>query len=139
MGSIIVSMYIKKGILSILILKDGRIEIKEVEKIKDDTILGSMYLSLIYGFCKALRMTRNYLENNADCSRVVFEVNNSTFVKWINNGYSKEDYQNDFSVLLNTLEEIPMQYNIIVQSNPKAMVYADERYLSNKLKIGGLF
>ena len=139
MDSIIVSMYIKKSILSIVILRDGKLEIKSVERIKDENITSSMYRSLIYGFSKALRLTRNYLENNNDCSTVIFEINNSTIVKWLHNGYSKEDYQPYFIELLETLEAIPMRYEVIVQSNPKAMIYADEKYITSKLKVGGIF
>ena len=138
LSEIVVSTYIKRGILSILVIKNGQLQEKYVERIKDESILESVYSSLIFGFTKALRVTRNYLERN-DCSRVTFEVSNSVFSKWLMNRYSKEAYQEDFAELLEIMEAIPMQYSVVVNSKPQASLYAEEKYLTDKIKLGGLF
>ena len=138
LGDIIVSIFVKKGILSILIIEGGKLKERHVERIKDENILSSMYSSLIFGFTKALRITRNYLEKN-NCSKVVFEVSNSVFSKWLMNRYSKEAYQKEFMELLEIIEAIPMQYSVVVNPKPQASLYAEERYLTDKLKLEGLF
>ena len=77
------------------------------------------------------------MENNKAITSVVFELNNSTVVSWIKNCYSKENYQESFVEVMRLLQEIPMQYAFVVNTKPKALRFADNKYLTQKLKISG--
>lgn len=110
---------------------------KTVELLRNKDITGPNYLSLLYGIKKSLLKVRNFLENNKAITSVVFELNNSTVVSWIKNCYSKENYQESFVDVMRLLQEIPMQYAFVVNTKPKALRFADNKYLTQKLKISG--
>lgn len=110
---------------------------KTVELLRNKDITGPNYLSLLYGIKKSLLKVRNFLENNKAITSVVFELNNSTVVSWIKNCYSKENYQESFVEVMRLLQEIPMQYAFVVNTKPKALRFADNKYLTQKLKISG--
>lgn len=110
---------------------------KTVELLRNKDITGPNYLSLLYGIKKSLLKVRNFLENNKAITSVVFELNNSTVVSWIKNCYSKENYQESFVEVMRLLQEIPMQYAFVVNIKPKALRFADNKYLTQKLKISG--
>ena len=137
MNQLNVSICIKNNILAILLTKDGMLIDKYVELIKDKTIVDSIYLSLLYGIKKSLLKVRNFLENNQEITSVVFELNNSTVVSWLKNCYSKEAYQDSFVEVMQLLQEIPMQYAFVANSKPKAVRFADTKFITQKLKLSG--
>ena len=137
MNQLNVSICIRNNILAIILTKDGMLVDKSVELLKDKTIVDSNYLSLLYGIKKALLKVRNFIENNQDIVSVVFELNNSTVVSWIKNCYSKENYQDSFVEVMRLLQEIPMQYAFVTNTKPKALRFADKKYITQKLKISG--
>ena len=94
--SLCVSCMTKKGVSSVVVMCDGKLEMKSVTRIKDNEVLTSSYLCLIDTFITALRLVRKYVDENNDVERVVFEVNNSTFIKWVYNSFSKDQYQGLF-------------------------------------------
>lgn len=137
MNQLNVSICIRNNILAILLTKDGMLVDKTVELLRNKDITGPNYLSLLYGIKKSLLKVRNFLENNKAITSVVFELNNSTVVSWIKNCYSKENYQESFVEVMRLLQEIPMQYAFVVNTKPKALRFADNKYLTQKLKISG--
>lgn len=137
MGSIIVSIAVKKSIVAIMIIEDGQVKLRITERIKDSHALESNHASMIYAFMLALRYVRQYIQDNKTSSDIYFEVSNSTFVKWVENRYSKETYQEDFIKAMQLLQELPIRYSFVYASKPKAMEYADAKYCKKEV-ISGL-
>ena len=137
MKSITVSIFIKKNIYAVLIMKDGKLYTKEVKRILDDNINKSNYNQVLYTLEVAFRLIRNYIENNTDCDDFVIELNNSIVIKWLNKFYSKPDYEIYFKRVLNILQELPISYLFVYNTKPIAKMYANEKYLQ-KDKLSGI-
>lgn len=136
MSNIVVSMSLRKGISAIVIMEDGIIKVKYVERIKDEYALSSNYAGIIYTFKLALRHVRQYMQT-VDVKDVCFETSNSTFIKWIDAQYSKEAYQKDFDEALTLLHELPIRYAFTYAEKPKAFLFTDSSYLK-KESVSGL-
>ena len=136
MSNIVVSMSLRKGISAIVIMEDGIIKVKYVERIKDEHALSSNYAGIIYTFKLALRHIRQYMQT-VDVKDVCFETSNSTFIKWIDAQYSKEAYQKDFNEALTLLHELPIRYAFTYAEKPKAFLFTDSSYLK-KESVSGL-
>lgn len=136
MSNIVVSMSLRKGISAIVIMEDGDIKVKYVERIKDEHALSSNYAGIIYTFKLALRHVRQYMQT-VDVKDVCFETSNSTFIKWIDAQYSKEAYQKDFDDALTLLHELPIRYAFTYAEKPKAFLFTDSSYLK-KESVSGL-
>lgn len=136
MSNIVVSMSLRKGISAIVIMEDGIIKVKYVERIKDEHALSSNYAGIIYTFKLALRHVRQYMQT-VDVKDVCFETSNSTFIKWIDAQYSKEAYQKDFDEALTLLHELPIRYAFTYAEKPKAFLFTDSSYL-RKESVSGL-
>lgn len=136
MSNIVVSMSLRKGISAIVIMEDGVIKVKYVERIKDEHALSSNYAGIIYTFKLALRHVRQYMQT-VDVKDVCFETSNSTFIKWIDAQYSKEAYQKDFDETLTLLHELPIRYAFTYAKKPKAFLFTDSSYLK-KESVSGL-
>lgn len=136
MSNIVVSMSLRKGISAIVIMEDGIIKVKYVERIKDEHALSSNYAGIIYTFKLALRHIRQYMQT-VDVKDVCFETSNSTFIKWIDAQYSKEAYQKDFDEALTLLHELPIRYAFTYAEKPKAFLFTDSSYLK-KESVSGL-
>lgn len=136
MSNIVVSMSLRKGISAIVIMEDGIIKVKYVERIKDEHALSSNYAGIIYTFKLALRHVRQYMQT-VDVKDVCFETSNSTFIKWIDAQYSKESYQKDFDEALTLLHELPIRYAFTYAEKPKAFLFTDSSYLK-KESVSGL-
>lgn len=136
MSNIVVSMSLRKGISAIVIMEDGVIKVKYVERIKDEHALSSNYAGIIYTFKLALRHVRQYMKT-VDVKDVCFETSNSTFIKWIDAQYSKEAYQKDFDEALTLLHELPIRYAFTYAEKPKAFLFTDSSYLK-KESVSGL-
>lgn len=136
MSNIVVSMSLRKGISAIVIMEDGIIKVKYVERIKDEHALSSNYAGIIYTFKLALRHVRQYMQT-VDVKDVCFETSNSTFIKWIDAQYSKEAYQKDFDEALILLHELPIRYAFTYAEKPKAFLFTDSSYLK-KESVSGL-
>lgn len=134
--SLCVSCMTKKGVSSVVLMCNGKLVDKSVTVIKDERILASSYLCLIQTFIVALRLVRKYVNENADTENVVFEVNNSTFIKWIYNSYSKEQYQDLFIEAIELLNEIPVRYSFTYSNKPLATMYITDK--TDSVKISGL-
>lgn len=136
MSNIVVSMSLRKGISAIVIMEDGVIKVKYVERIKDEHALSSNYAGIIYTFKLSLRHVRQYMQT-VDVKDVCFETSNSTFIKWIDAQYSKEAYQKDFDEALTLLHELPIRYAFTYAEKPKAFLFTDSSYLK-KESVSGL-
>lgn len=136
MSNIVVSMSLRKGISAIVIMEDGIIKVKYVERIKDEHALSSNYAGIIYTFKLALRHVRQYMQT-VDVKDVCFETSNSTFIKWVDAQYSKEAYQKDFDEVLTLLHELPIRYAFTYAEKPKAFLFTDSSYLK-KESVSGL-
>lgn len=137
MASVCLSCISKKDLSSVIISDSGKLVLKRVEKIKDDEVAKSAYLSLIFSFTVGLNMLKMYVEENKDVDSVVFECNNSAFIKWINQGYSRDEYHAEFSKMLELLNDIPIRYSFSYNRKPKATMFADEKFIV-KEKLEGL-
>lgn len=135
--NIIVSVSVRKGVVAILIIENNTIKVKNVSKIKDESIAASNYLSIIYAFTLALRQLRNYIEVHSDNRNICFETSNSIFIKWIANQYSKEEYQEEFVKFMKLLQELPIRFNFTYVAKPKALPFCDEKYIK-KVSLEGL-
>ena len=137
MKSITVSIYVKKNIYAVILVKDGKLYFKEVKRITDDDVNSSNFKQILYTLEKAFRVIRNYVENNSDCDSFVIELNNSTVIKWFDRFYSKENYEEYFKKVIDILEELPIKYLFTYNVKPLSLVYAKEEYLE-KTKLSGI-
>lgn len=137
MSNLTCSLAIKRGVVSVLIIEGGMMQTCAVEKIKDKKALESSYAGIIYAFTIALRHLRDYIQNNVKDYNVCFETSNSTFIKWVDNQYSKVAYQDEFIAALKLLQELPIRYAFHYCEKPKAVAYANESYCK-KEKLSGL-
>lgn len=133
--SLCVSCATKKGVSSVVLMCDGYLVGKSVSRIKDSAVVESSYSCLIHTFITALRLVRSYVDNHNDIENVTFEVNNSTFVKWVYNSFSKEQYQDLFCEAINLLNEIPIRYTFTCSKKPLATMYLSE---VSEIKLSGL-
>lgn len=136
MSSLCVSIHSRKDICSVLFMQGGRVVLRDVSRILDEQIYTSMFESMLYCMTKALTLLRSYLAEN-EVTDVIFECNNSTFIKWVQQGFSKDRYQESFVKVYSLLDEIPMLYKFCCNKKPRAALYANENYLP-KLKLSGL-
>lgn len=135
MGNVLVSLSVRNGILAILLSDDGSLMKEHVERINDADAVSNIYLGMIYGFNVALRITRQYIQDNKNSREVTFELSNSTFVKWIDNRYSRPEYQEQFMASLYVLQSLPIKYRFSYNQRPKAWYYAiKEKCKSAKLE-----
>lgn len=137
MKNIVCSIALRKNIVAILIIDGGMIKSRATERVKDEKAMESSYSAMIYAFTVALRYVRDYIQQNDGEYSVCFETSNSTFVKWVENQYSKEAYQNEFIAALKLLQELPIMYAFHYCPKPKALPYADASYCK-KAKLSGL-
>lgn len=128
MSNIIVSIAMKKSLVSVLIVENGTIKVRATEKIKDEKALQSSYLGMIYSFVVALRYVRQYIQGSKEEYNVCFEISNSIFAKWVYAQYSKEAYQEQFMEALRLLHELPIKYAFSYSSKPRAFAYTEDRY-----------
>lgn len=138
MGTLQVSIFVRKGVYAILMTRGGTRVTLKVEKIKNTKIAESIYSSMLFTIREALLLVRNYFEEHKDSCEVVIELNNITIQKWFDNCYAKDEYQEYFIDVMNLLQEIPMKYSVVVVKKPKASIYADNKYITSKLKMSSL-
>lgn len=136
MSSVCLSCSFKKDLFSILLLSNGKVELKRVERIKDEKYMDSPLMSWIYVFDIGLNMLNMYIEEHPDVDSVVFECGNSTFIKWVNQGYSKDDYLVYFAKVLEHLNDIPIVYSMSFNKKPKAVMFLDEKYIKKEKLVG---
>ena len=63
MNCLLASIYIKNGIMSVILMRNGMLIDKVVERITDDNVEGSTFKSVLFALSKAMRMVRNYIQN----------------------------------------------------------------------------
>ena len=107
-----ISIGVRKDICAVLITTDGVLITRRVERIKDEDALKSNFSSLIYAFTLSLRLLRDYIQTTDEEVHAIFEVNNSTFKKWVEQGYTKDIYQTQFIQMMELLNELPLLYDI---------------------------
>ena len=131
------SFAVRNGICAVVISSDGVIRQKYAEKVKDKVALSNSYTAIMYAFDLAMRLVRQYIQENENSDEITFELSNSTFKKWVDRFYSKDDYCEEFSRRMHVLQSLPIRYNFSYSSKPKAYFYAD---LDNckGIKLGGL-
>lgn len=137
MKQIKVSIGVKKDICAVLLLEEGSLYQKKVQKIREKTDEDNHFDTLIYAFKLSLRMLRSYIEKANDECSVIFEVNNSNFIKWLEQGYSKDNYQAEFIEALDLLNELPIKYDYVFAQKTLAKNYTDGKYIE-KSKISSL-
>lgn len=133
MQNIVVSIAMRHNVFTIILLSGGVLEAKYTEKIKDTRVAESKYLSTIYAFTVALRLLRNYVEQNKAYREVCFELSNSIFIGWVEKMYSKEAYQEEFMNAMELLQEIPIKYMFYYAKKPRALAYMSSETESSKL------
>ena len=133
---LLVSLFVKKDLYTVVIQSNGRIIAKDISKVNADE--EGVYDKLILCFRKMIRLLRNYIEQNREEDRVVIELNNSTFIKWLEFEYATEEYQEQFMKLIKEFNELPIQYNIVFNGNPLAKKFANETKRTDKVALTGL-
>lgn len=138
MNNILCSIVVSKNILAVLILEDGMIKRHMTERVRDQKARETPHAGSIYGMTVALRYVRDYIQqSDGESYSVCFELSNSTLIKWVENQYSKEYYQDEFLAMLRLLNELPIMYMFHYSTKPKAFVYAAEKYCKRD-KLSGL-
>jgi len=135
-SNLVCSIALRKGVVAVLIVDGGMIKKRVVERIKSTEAAESSYLGIIYAFKVALRYVRDYIQQSGETYSVCFETSNSTFVKWVDNQYSKAAYQDEFMSALKLLQELPIMYAFHYCPKPKALVYADPSYCKREKLFG---
>ena len=137
MSSVCLSCSFKKNLFSLILTTGGKVEYKRVDYIKDSEFLETPLMTLIYVFDIGLNILRMYIEEHPDVDSVVFECNNSTFIKWIQQGYSRDEYLINFSRVLEHLNDIPVMYSLSYSKKPRACMFLDVKYIQRE-KLEGL-
>jgi len=137
MSSVCLSCAFKKDLLSVIISDAGKLVFKSTEKVRDESIVGSTFLGVINAFKAGFNSLKLYVEEHEEVDSVVIECNNSTFISWINRGYSKEEYHEAFTEMLGVLDSIPIRYSFSYNKSLKASLFLDKKYL-RKEKLAGL-
>ncbi len=130
-----VSVSCGKGLVSVLLSRDGKIVSRRTERSKvqsDDN-----YILVMDAFSYALRLLRDYMQTENLQEYVVFELSNSLFIGWLKKGYAKEKYQEKFIEVERLLNELPIQYSTVFSKKPAAKAYLSRDYLIRE-KITGL-
>lgn len=133
-----VSVAVKRGLLAVIVVKDGIMVDKYVEKIKDEVVSSSVFTSLLYAIKVALLRVRAYISNNNSAESITIEINNSTVKKWIYNCFSKDEYQDAFIDMMSLLQQLPIRYSFVVSDKPRALMFANERNITKTLAMSGL-
>lgn len=131
MKSILVSMYNKKGISSIVILYDGKLLERNVTKIPTDMKEETTYMQLLDTILNGMCLVRNIIQTreDVDTKRVVFELNNVNIIKWFERSEVRAEYQDKFCEIIDTLEEMPIQYLFVYKKIPYASKFALAKYI----------
>lgn len=134
---LLMSCISRKGFSSAVILSDGIIKAYKTVRIRDEAIKASSYKSMIYAFDIGLKLLRVFLDEHEEVESVVFEMNNSNFIGWLHQGFSHDTYRDEFSVMLESLNDLPIRYSINFVDKPRATTFADVKFLK-KEKLSGL-
>lgn len=129
-----VSVATRKGRYSIVICDDNKQKKKVVGNIKGCDL--NSYDELLYAFEICLRHIKRYVSEEK-CTSVTFIVSNSIFINWVNNCYSKKQYQERFIKIMDLLNEIPIEYEFVYQKSPLALRYINDKD-SNIMNLSGL-
>lgn len=115
----------------ICLIQDGNCVIRDVRYSKEYDNRFSESLDL---FTRAFKMLRVYVEKT-DEFEVVIETKNKTMVKWLQQGYSTDKYNEEFIKLLEELNNIPVAYCINYNADVISKRFASKNYL-NKVELG---
>ena len=137
-NTILISSFVKKDCYAITLYKDGQLHSKEVKKLNSEVAEYSSYSKLLYVIEMAFRLVRKFIEDNGNNYYFVFELNNSTVIKWFDKLYSKPEYEDVFKDALMILQELPIRYNFVYNNNPKAKSYLKNTSNIGKVKLQGL-
>lgn len=137
LGAIVVSIAVQKGVSAVVIMRDGRVVRRHIERVALSDQRVSIYSNLIQVFSSSLRLLRNYLESDSTCRDVIFEIYSSTFLKWLDSGVASGEYRGKFADSMELLQSLPIRYNF-VHKEPVAKMYADLRYVGKRLQVGNL-
>ena len=137
MGGILVSLAVKSGLSSVIIMEDGLLKQHYTEKIKDDDAKANNYLATLYSFNMALRHTRQYIQDYPGNREVTFELSSKILIKWADAYYSKPAYQEKFIETMDLLQSLPIRYSFSYNTKPKALSYASDSEVKTQ-KVGGL-
>lgn len=133
MRNLLVSVSIKKDLMCYTITENGSVKARNTDKLKCD-INSSSHHKMIYAFTSALRGLKHYITSVSDDINVIFETSNSTFIKWVDDLYSNNEYQNIFLVALKELDDLPITYQVLYNKTPNSNRFLSEEYLT-KLKL----
>ena len=129
MASVQVSIAVKNDISAILFLMNGKLIQKDVQKVRNYCNGNNTFTNLLSTIYDAMLKTRYFIEENPQIDTVVFEINNSTIQSWFDRCYAKTEYNDLFLKIELVLQSIPIKYDIIVSQKPKALMFADKKYV----------
>lgn len=125
------SFALNRGICAVVLMEDGRLVAKSVNRAVSDDV----YVSLLDIFRTGLRLVRHHVPVGGN---VVFESGNSVLIRWVENNYAREEYQEAFMDALRILNEIPVTYKFVHNTSPQAMAYANESNIGRKVNLSCL-
>lgn len=132
----VLSVAVKQGLFSMAIIDKGIVKVKETKSLVVDKEKPTIFDNLIEASRQAMVKLKGYVDEHSDIEEVVFEMNNSTIKKWIDSSYSTEDYNAEFSALLELMDSIPVKFLYAVVSKPQAVHFLDKKYIK-KSKVSG--
>lgn len=131
-----VSVALNKGVRCVTFMQGGYITEKSYGKYE----INGTYNDIIEVMTQTLLQVKKFI-NKANCTdnEFIIECSNSIFVGWCDKLYSKEQYQDKFSVFLNLLNELPIRYRFVYKEKPLAFKYIkDFKEDMLKPKLSGL-
>lgn len=133
--NIIVSFGASKGYIAAVVSKDGELSFNHTERLKTDET--DYRMANIEAFNVALRLTRQFAQDNPDYDEFTFEFSDSVLANWLSCGCSVDNYRDAVEKAGRLLQSIPIRYNFVVVKKPRAIAYCKEEYIS-RAKLGGL-
>lgn len=123
---------------SLIITEKGSLADKRVERITGfDLDTGDQYRKLLEGLYKGVSLLKAYIDKNIDIDTVVLETNNQAVLTWLERGYAKPDYDEEFGVLHELIDEIPAKFTYAYNKDLIAKRYSKASCLT-KVKLVGL-
>lgn len=112
----------KNNLYSILVTEQSETVIQKTERTNSDD-----KSTIIQAMITALACITQYV-NDSEC-KVCFVVSNNYLQKWIENGYSKPEYKNEFNNLYELFQALPMQYSFLTNIQNRAVAYLKYSYI----------
>ena len=136
---VILSCSVKSNISASLVITDlGVLADKRIERITGfDVDTGDQYRKLLHGVHKGLGLLKSYIDKNPEVDKVTLELNNQAVLNWLDRGYAKTGYEEEFEPVIELLDDIPVKFIFSHNKMPISRRYSKPSCLP-KEKLSGL-